>query len=181
MARYFFECTHADKTALSFESHAPRHSRNPYYLTFALAKLLDDRCVRELFAADLQELRDQFEDWKPSSKPLKEVRMKLDPLKVLPRSQKAIDEENERKRKEEEARKTQEAAKVASKASSKNESRSSSKKRAAEEETSGGSSLSEPPKPKKAASFDNEASISGPASDDKGSAPGKPLDKASKL
>lgn len=44
--------------------------------------------VRELFGKELTVLREAFEIWKPATKVLKEVKLKLEGIRMLPRAKK---------------------------------------------------------------------------------------------
>ncbi|SCV67760.1 BQ2448_5371 [Microbotryum intermedium] len=98
--RYHFETTALHEPPTSLEppttqhldsipplsmSFNPRDRRNPYLLTWALRGIIEDPKVRDLFANELQALRDAFESWRPVSKALKEVRLKLEPIHMLPK------------------------------------------------------------------------------------------------
>ncbi|SGY16760.1 BQ5605_C012g06979 [Microbotryum silenes-dioicae] len=76
---------HLDSIPPLSMSFNPRDRRNPYLLTWALRGIIEDPKVRDLFGNELQALRDAFESWRPVSKALKEVRLKLEPIRMLPK------------------------------------------------------------------------------------------------
>lgn len=69
--------------AMSFD---PTQKRNPYLLTWALRGIVEDEEVRDLFGDELTALREAFETWKPTTKILREVKLKLEGIRMLPRA-----------------------------------------------------------------------------------------------
>lgn len=61
--------THRDGTA---------STQNPYILPFAMRGLLEEDYVRTELYNETTELLRQFDDWKPSSKVLKDVKFRLE-------------------------------------------------------------------------------------------------------
>ncbi|ORY72391.1 hypothetical protein BCR35DRAFT_315144 [Leucosporidium creatinivorum] len=94
--RYAFETTTLAEspTLLDHKAHSPalsmsfnpRDRRNPYLLTWALRGIIEDPQVRELFGKELTALREAFETWKPQTKTLKEVKLKLEGIRMLQRA-----------------------------------------------------------------------------------------------
>ncbi|KAK4701744.1 hypothetical protein P7C70_g4482, partial [Phenoliferia sp. Uapishka_3] len=92
--RYQFETTslleaptHLDINGppIPFEiTFKPKDRRNPYLLTWALRGIIEDPQVRELFSNELSALRDAYETWRPVTKTLKEVKLKLEGIRMLP-------------------------------------------------------------------------------------------------
>lgn len=91
--RYHFETTHvteapthldvrADAPPLSM-SFNPRDRRNPYLLTWALRGIIEDPQVRELFGNELLALREAYETWRPQTKVLKDVKLKLEGIRMM--------------------------------------------------------------------------------------------------
>ncbi|GAA5911159.1 hypothetical protein JCM6882_006593 [Rhodosporidiobolus microsporus] len=91
--RYHFETTlltdpptHLDTqatpppVALSFN---PRDRRNPYLATWALRGIIEDPQVRQLFSKELVALQEAYETWKPQTKVLKDVKLKLEGIRML--------------------------------------------------------------------------------------------------
>lgn len=52
--------------------------QNPYILPFAMRGLLEEDYVRTELYNETTELLHQFDDWKPSSKVLKDVKFRLE-------------------------------------------------------------------------------------------------------
>lgn len=95
--RYLFETTSPNQPPtsllgvslgerLDFEAFNPRGKQNPYHLPWALRGIVEDAHVRELFEQELNVLRDTFDHWNPVSKPLRDVKFKLDPIRQIPKS-----------------------------------------------------------------------------------------------
>lgn len=53
-------------------------AQNPYILPFAMRGLLEEDYVRTELYNETTELLQQFDDWKPSSKVLKDVKFRLE-------------------------------------------------------------------------------------------------------
>ena len=53
-------------------------SQNPYILPFAMRGVLEEDYVRTELQEETTELLKQFDDWKPSSKVLKDVKFRLE-------------------------------------------------------------------------------------------------------
>ncbi|GAA6034398.1 hypothetical protein JCM8097_002706 [Rhodosporidiobolus ruineniae] len=93
--RYHFETTtlteaptHLDTLApppplaMSFN---PRDRRNPYLATWALRGIIEDKQVQELFGNELAALQEAYETWKPQTKVLKDVKLKLEGIRLIGR------------------------------------------------------------------------------------------------
>ena len=52
--------------------------QNPYILPFAMRGVLEEDFVRAQLQEETSELLKQFDDWKPSSKVLKDVKFRLE-------------------------------------------------------------------------------------------------------
>ena len=52
--------------------------QNPYILPFAMRGLLEEEYVKTELQGETAELLKQFDDWKPSSKALKDVKFRLE-------------------------------------------------------------------------------------------------------
>ncbi|GAA5906702.1 hypothetical protein JCM8208_006359 [Rhodotorula glutinis] len=61
----------------------PRDRRNPYLLTWAMRGIVEDRQVRELFGNELAALREAYETWRPQTKVLKDVKLKLEGIRLM--------------------------------------------------------------------------------------------------
>lgn len=84
-AVYYLAVEHALETT-SLGSMAPQFQRdgsvltaqNPYILPFVMRGLLEEEYVRTELEGEITELIKQFDDWKPSSKVLKDVKFRLE-------------------------------------------------------------------------------------------------------
>ncbi|KAK8220083.1 hypothetical protein M8818_000499 [Zalaria obscura] len=54
---------------------------NPYFLPWALRGILEEEVVKREMGDEVRALVAQFEDWKPTSKVLKDVRWRLEGVK----------------------------------------------------------------------------------------------------
>lgn len=54
---------------------------NPYILPFAMRGILEEEHVRRELHEEMMELLRQFDDWKPSSKVLKDVKFRLEGIR----------------------------------------------------------------------------------------------------
>jgi len=65
---------------LPLQVHKPGISsaQNPYILPFAMRGLLEEDYVRTELYNETNELLRQFDDWKPSSKVLRDVKFRLE-------------------------------------------------------------------------------------------------------
>ncbi|KAG9290215.1 hypothetical protein G9A89_022191 [Geosiphon pyriformis] len=80
--RYLFESSPAGGKLLQKQFQAKK-SYNPYYLPWAMRGILDDKSVEgsEYFGRELNKLRKQYEEWEPTSKAMKDVKFRLEPLR----------------------------------------------------------------------------------------------------
>uniref|UniRef100_A0A0K3CFB2 FGENESH: predicted gene_8.110 protein n=1 Tax=Rhodotorula toruloides TaxID=5286 RepID=A0A0K3CFB2_RHOTO len=91
--RYHFETTHLTEPPTHLDTRTtppplsmsfnPRDRRNPYLLTWALRGIIEDPQVRELFSNELVALREAYETWKPQTKVLKDVKLKLEGIRMM--------------------------------------------------------------------------------------------------
>ncbi|KAL2029181.1 hypothetical protein VTO58DRAFT_110211 [Aureobasidium pullulans] len=61
-----------------FEIPASGANANPYFLPWALRGILEEEVVRGDMGGEVQELVGAFEEWRPTSKVLKDVRFRLE-------------------------------------------------------------------------------------------------------
>lgn len=54
---------------------------NPYFLPWSLRGMLEETVVRTRLSGECAELLDQFENWKPTSKTLKDVKFRLEGIR----------------------------------------------------------------------------------------------------
>lgn len=72
------ETTSLGRVPLKTDRESPGNSQNPYILPFAMRGLLEEDYVRTELYGEITELIQQFDDWKPSSKVLKDVKFRLE-------------------------------------------------------------------------------------------------------
>lgn len=70
-----------DATMKSKRTSPPSGASNPYILPFAMRGLLEEDYVRRELQDETMELLRQFDDWKPSSKVLKDVKFRLEGIR----------------------------------------------------------------------------------------------------
>jgi len=71
-----------DKYALRVKDYeATAAVSNPYYLPWAMRGLLEEEFVKKELGQEVEELLGMFEDWKPTSKGLKDVKFRLEAVK----------------------------------------------------------------------------------------------------
>ncbi|KAF2710179.1 hypothetical protein K504DRAFT_466596 [Pleomassaria siparia CBS 279.74] len=72
----------SDKYALRVKDYdAVGAGSNPYYLPWAMRGLLEEEVVKRQLGQEVEELLGMFEDWKPTSKGLKDVKFRLEMVK----------------------------------------------------------------------------------------------------
>lgn len=54
---------------------------NPYFLPWSLRGMLEETIVRNQLAPECSHLLEQFENWKPTSKILKDVKFRLEGIR----------------------------------------------------------------------------------------------------
>lgn len=54
---------------------------NPYFLPWAMRGLLEEDFVRKELSSEVEELLALFESWKPLTKPLKDIRFRLEAVR----------------------------------------------------------------------------------------------------
>lgn len=59
----------------------PTSPNNPFFLPWSMRGLLEEDYVRTRLAAERDQLLKQFENWHPVSKPLKDVKFRLDAIR----------------------------------------------------------------------------------------------------
>lgn len=75
--------TAVEGTSNGFASSA---SNNPHLLPWSLRGILEDRAVRATFGAAIDDLVDSYEKWTPSTRTLRDVQYRLEPMRFVPRS-----------------------------------------------------------------------------------------------
>jgi len=66
----------------TLESFDTRKRVNPYLLPYALRGITEDSEIRRLFAEEMQDLRDGYDDWLPQNKAMAEMKWRLEPIKL---------------------------------------------------------------------------------------------------
>ena len=83
--RFALETTVISNTAIQFHKMiaptASTSTANPYILPFAMRGVLEEEYVRHELSDETMELLKQFEDWKPSTKTLKDVKFRLEGIR----------------------------------------------------------------------------------------------------
>lgn len=76
--QYALETTSIEDMSPQFSRDGPVSTQNPYILPFAMRGLLEEDYVRTELQHETMELLKQFDDWKPSTKVLKDVKFRLE-------------------------------------------------------------------------------------------------------
>ncbi|KZO92434.1 hypothetical protein CALVIDRAFT_601440 [Calocera viscosa TUFC12733] len=81
--RFLFETNHSPGVLppLELEPFSARESRNDYEIPWILNELVTHPAVQEWFLSEIEELRAAFDDWKPRTAALRDIRRKLEPIK----------------------------------------------------------------------------------------------------
>lgn len=77
-AMHALETTSIGDVPLQVRKPGGASAPNPYILPFAMRGLLEEDYVRTQLHDEIQELLRQFDNWKPSSKVLKDVKFRLE-------------------------------------------------------------------------------------------------------
>ncbi|KZT51281.1 hypothetical protein CALCODRAFT_145928 [Calocera cornea HHB12733] len=81
--RFLFETNQSPNPLppLELEPFSARESRNDYEIPWILNELVTHPAVQEWFLSEIEELRASFDDWKPRTAALRDIRRKLEPIK----------------------------------------------------------------------------------------------------
>nr|KMM71850.1 hypothetical protein CPAG_08151 [Coccidioides posadasii RMSCC 3488] len=79
--RFALETTPAPSTKLEIHTVRLSNPSNPYILPFAMRGVLEEEYVRRELSEETIELLKQFDDWKPSTKVLKDVKFRLEGIR----------------------------------------------------------------------------------------------------
>lgn len=79
--QFALETSSVPGTALSSRRTAPSPTSNPYILPFAMRGILEEEHVRRELNDETMELLRQFDDWKPMTKILKDVKFRLEGIR----------------------------------------------------------------------------------------------------
>lgn len=66
---------------LTIKDYTSSSTNNPFYLPWAMRGILEEDTVRRELGGEVQELLNLFEDWKPTSKGLKDVKFRLEAVR----------------------------------------------------------------------------------------------------
>jgi hypothetical protein len=78
---FALETSSVADSSLSVKRASSSVTPNPYILPFAMRGLLEEEYVRRQLHDETMELLRQFDDWKPSSKVLKDVKFRLEGIR----------------------------------------------------------------------------------------------------
>ncbi|RAL13971.1 uncharacterized protein BO97DRAFT_365567 [Aspergillus homomorphus CBS 101889] len=78
---FALQTTSLPTTTLHIKRTQPATPANPYILPFAMRGLLEEEYVRRELLTETTELLRQFDDWKPTSKVLKDVKFRLEGIR----------------------------------------------------------------------------------------------------
>lgn len=78
---FALETSSVPDSAVSVKRAMGSVTPNPYILPFAMRGLLEEEYVRREMNDETMELLKQFDDWKPSSKVLKDVKFRLEGIR----------------------------------------------------------------------------------------------------
>ncbi|KAE8372649.1 hypothetical protein BDV26DRAFT_273755 [Aspergillus bertholletiae] len=78
---FALETSSVQDATLNIKRSPPASSVNPYILPFAMRGLLEEEYVRRELYEETMELLRQFDDWKPTSKVLKDVKFRLEGIR----------------------------------------------------------------------------------------------------
>lgn len=79
--QFALETSTSRDATLNINRTNPSAASNPYILPFAMRGLLEEEHVRRELQDETMELLRQFDDWKPSSKVLKDVKFRLEGIR----------------------------------------------------------------------------------------------------
>ncbi|KAJ5897903.1 hypothetical protein N7504_008191 [Penicillium tannophilum] len=79
--QFALETSTSRDATLKIKRTNPSAASNPYILPFAMRGLLEEEHVRRELQEETMELLRQFDDWKPSSKVLKDVKFRLEGIR----------------------------------------------------------------------------------------------------
>ncbi|KAJ5973425.1 hypothetical protein N7481_010635 [Penicillium waksmanii] len=79
--QFALETSSVPDATMNIKRSSPLASANPYILPFAMRGLLEEEHVRRQLHDETMELLRQFDDWKPTSKVLKDVKFRLEGIR----------------------------------------------------------------------------------------------------
>lgn len=78
---FALETSDVSGATLHIKRPQPFSAANPYILPFAMRGLLEEEHVKRELYEETMELLKQFDDWKPSSKVLRDVKFRLEGIR----------------------------------------------------------------------------------------------------
>lgn len=78
---FALETTSAPRATLEVQNQHRSSAPNPFILPFAMRGVLEEEYVRRELSAETTSLLQQFEEWKPTSKVLKDVKFRLEGIR----------------------------------------------------------------------------------------------------
>jgi len=90
--RFLFETDYGAQPLppLELEPFSARESRNDYEIPWILNELVTHSSVQQWFSSEIDELRAAFDEWKPRTAALRDIRRKLEPIKRGGRQQRRV-------------------------------------------------------------------------------------------
>jgi hypothetical protein len=79
--RHALETTDCPDVPLKVQPFELPTNGNPYFLPWSLRGMLEETLVRSKLAAECGQLLEKFDNWKPTSKTLKDVKFRLEGIK----------------------------------------------------------------------------------------------------
>lgn len=78
---FALETSNVNEIPLQISRHRPTSVPNPYILPFAMRGILEEDHVRRELQDESMQLLKQFDDWKPATKVLKDVKFRLEGIR----------------------------------------------------------------------------------------------------
>ncbi|RJE22705.1 hypothetical protein PHISCL_04966 [Aspergillus sclerotialis] len=78
---FALQTSNVSTASLEVKRSGPSTPANPFILPFAMRGLLEEEYVRKELYGETMELLRQFDDWRPSSKVLKDVKFRLEGIR----------------------------------------------------------------------------------------------------
>lgn len=75
------ETTSVGKVPAEIRKHEAMTNPNPYHLPWIMRGMLEEDFVKTDLSAETAELLTQFDDWKPTTKALKDVKYRLEAVR----------------------------------------------------------------------------------------------------
>lgn len=75
------ESTQVENVSCEIQKHEGLASSNPYHLPWIMRGLLEEDLVKTELSTETEELLRQFDDWKPTTKALKDVKYRLEAVR----------------------------------------------------------------------------------------------------